>query len=866
MNQFDRSRHGARGVWPLLGALSAALALFAVACISVTRHISAPQVSSDASAALEEARTWARSNEPAARERAQAAIQRAIALAPDWIGPRRVYDEMRRDDLLGIEALAEHRAALEKNPDDPVELYLAGRLEGSLGYDRFLRAAQVAPDLAWSQHGLGFIAAEHREWALAQRHAERALSLARDPWERSYFSATLARYLVGAEKLRPALAVLEARLADPEISQVDHVELSVQSALIELSLFFQPESHRGYERALDLMRECDLTDREIEQLVAPLRLFQVFDGGSLDLQLALASRPGLARDRLRAELMLAQRSTPLALGLLRRGSSDGSHHASAGPLLRSARFAAGQFALGVGEWLGDLPGAVLEADGLPRDEHLRALAEAAQKITPTSGADELAQFGDLLVTAGWFREARSVAAMLAVDDLQRALQLEDRAAAGQALLTDIDRLMQSLDHNGEVASVIELGAAGAELGRSDALAHPKTHISDLNGMLAAMAPFLARADKLLGGETDAQRIAQLLSSSPLLEYASVGTVVHPGPTFSKSDEKAGLGKAGDKVPGLASVLDDLGRFGVFGQVLGGGGPDGTMLQRVLVEHREGEHLGVPWSGTVAWCEGADLKSRAGRQGADISGAALHEGYWVDIDALRREREPWTAAERQFLGDAGRDRLDRALATRGLALSTPREKIPQRRAERCDIGMLLGEADRMRLAVLRDRAANATALDRSRGLVSLDELLEETTIHEEGHLCDRTRFLPISKHLGRALKLLLSCGLSPTGVARRLEFRAQLIAVCEARDPRIPLVPVLRATEGADSGITPHAAAYRELLSGLIHELDIQLVHDPAAWPEIDPDYVLAHQLHRLPPERLRKLARSLARSEGLFER
>jgi hypothetical protein len=260
-----------------------------------------------------------------------------------------------------------------------------------------------------------------------------------------------------------------------------------------------------------------------------------------------------------------------------------------------------------------------------------------------------------------------------------------------------------------------------------------------------------------------------------------------------------------------------------------------------------------------------LKSRAGRQGADISGAALHEGYWVDIDALRREREPWIAAERQFLGDSGRERLDRALATRGLALSTPREKIPQRRAERCDIGMLLGEADRMRLAVLRDRAAHATAEDRNRGLVSLDELLEETTIHEEGHLCDRTRFLPLSQHLGRALMLFVSCGFSPSGVARRLEFRAQLIAVCEARDPRIPLVPVLRATEGADTGITPHAAAYRELLAGLIRELDNQLVRDPAAWPEIDPDFVLGHQLHRLPPESLRKLARALARREGLFE-
>ena len=54
-------------------------------------------------------------------------------------------------------------------------------------------------------------------------------------------------------------------------------------------------------------------------------------------------------------------------------------------------------------------------------------------------------------------------------------------------------------------------------------------------------------------------------------------------------------------------------------------------------------------------------------------------------------------------------------------------------------------------------------------MSLDELIEVTATHEEGHLLDRTRFLPLSKHWGAALLFLLESGFSPTRVAESLPY-------------------------------------------------------------------------------------------------
>ena len=868
---------------PVLVLCAAVLVGVQSACRSMLPPVRVTEVPLEASAALEEARAWLRGSEPVARERAFAAAQRAQLLAPDWVAPRRMLDDFENQDLLGIEALAGHRASLVANPDDAAEQYLAGRLEGDFGAPRFERAVALDPDLAWGHHGLAYMAGQRGDHGLASTHAQRALARARDPWERTYFTSRLAFHYTSSDRRDRALELLGERIADPEIAPVDMVQLSVQSALIELSMVFQPEYKRGYARALELLRAHDLTDAEVESLVRRLRLFRGADNhANLELQLALSSRSSPARDLWRAEMMLDSRSTPLALGLLRRAREKWvSGGRSDRTLLRAARFAAGQYALAVEEWARDQPRVVLDHEGLPQDpalrnivEHVAALraeggASAAARTTgageeaapqPTPDDEWLATFGDHLVQAGWFREARSVASALAVHDLDRALYLEDRAAAGRGLLGGITHLMRTVDRRGASGGSLASGATWGDLEPTDLVEGKPQDVADLDGVLASMAPIVARSSALLGGESDEGRLAEELRSSPRLEYGSFGALIHPGPWFSKADEKAGLGAAGEPVPGLAELLARLGRFGVFGQMMGGGGPDGTVLQRVLAAERSGEHLGVEWSGTVVWCEGADLKSRAGRLGADISGAALHEGYWIDVDAVRRERGPWAQAEESFLGSGERLRLERALASRGLELTASSKA--ERDAERISATILLGESDRVRLAVLRDRAAAGSESP----AVGLDELLEITSIHEEGHLCDRTRFLPLTRNLPAALGFLMRTGFGPASIARRLEYRAQLVALAEAPDPRLPLVSILGAAEGGTGGVTPHASAYRELLRDLLATLDRELQREPEAWSGIDRDHVLVHQLHFLTPSQLRKLARKQARSEGLFSR
>jgi hypothetical protein len=870
--------------------LALSLLLVPLACGTLPAPGPIAPLPPEAEAAFEEARAWARAtpgqgaSEQRARalrtvagggeratdpelavERARSAARRALELAPDWVAPQRLLDDLARSDLLGLERVESYRERLAEFPDEAELLYLAGRLEGVRGGERFQRAVRADPDLAWGHHGLAWVAAQRGDMAAALRAQRLALARARGSAERSLFSAALARLLAGSDQSGAALDLLVQRLTESDVSAVDRVELSVQAAQLELGLLFRPEHARGWERALALLREHDLTDLEVEALVGMMRVFRTTDSpGNLEIQQALAARRGPARDRLRAELMLEGRPTPLALGLLRRSRGDGDVPAQGGPLLRAARFAAGQFEEAVDEWLADLPEQVVDSQGLPRDPALQAVVQRARALPARPDADALAELGQALVAAGWFREARSVAAVLAAEDLDRGLELEDRAGAGQAMVEGLRRLMNGIDQPVREGGRMASTAAGARIDPANLTLVDSGPVEGLDDLLGAMAPLVASAQTLLGGEVDGARIAADLKASPRMHYSSIGTLVHPGPSFSAADERDGLGARGEPVPGLAALCARLGRFGLFGQLAGEGAPDGVLLQRVAVEWRSGELLGAPWSGTVVWCEGTDVPPRAARRGATIAGAALHEGYWLDFDALRADRDEWAAFEREFVAGDGGERLARALEARGLALSA--RGAQARRSERRDVGMLLGQADRLRLAVLRDRlrALPPGAPRPAAGLISLEELVRVTGMHEEAHLCDRARFLPISRHLVRVMGLLLSAGFSPSGVARELEYRAELVALASAEDPRVVLVAILASVEAGGTA-TPHAAGYRELLSDFVATLDRDLAAHPERWPTLDPERTLIHQVHTLGPEDVRLVARLLAARRGLSE-
>jgi len=814
------------------GVVLAGLLLVVAACdlhACTTTGGQVRPVPSDASLALARARELQRRGGGAGRVgEARSQAENALVLEREWVAPRRFLDDIARTDLVAHASLAEHLEAL--SAADPADaelrarlLYLIGRLEGAQGTPRFEQAARLDGSLAWAQHGLGWMKFTQGSPRAAQEHSRRARALARDGWEWAYFAQTESRYLFALERHDRAAELLSERgeVVDA-LTDSDRAEHATWSARAQLRSEDSGQRERGYWSAIDLLRGDDLVAQEVRDLTnAALQVVET-DGQRIEeIEAALAARPGAERTRLRGRILFERGATALALGVLDPVASSGIEARSA----RAARIAAGEIGAVVEEWLRELPAQVLDADGLPARPELAALVRSAR------AGDESA-LAQALLAAGWFAEARGLANHVAPRDLPAALELDARAATVNALLEGIRRLLELVDRGGEYAGP----RSGATSARS---------IRSLDDLLDALQPFFER-------HRDGGDLADL-ARTPRLRYGSVATVLHPGPTFSALDAAQGLGLEGDTVGGLGTALLALGRFGIFGETLGGGGPDGTVLRLLALTEREGEHLGVPFRGTVAWCEGVDVPSRLARRGARITGAALHEGYWIDVAGVRADHERWRSLERTFL-ESDRERARRALEANGPRLAGGDDGSARLVAlERARVYAPLGEGDRLRLAVLSERTAGP------RGRVTLEELLEVTARHEEGHLLDRSRFLPVSRNPLGVLGLLADAGFSPAGLERLLEYRAQLVCLAVADDPRIPLAECLDGAEG-EPGVSPHGAAYSALLADLLEVLEASREEEQLA---LDPERYLIHQLHRVDPETLRRVALRLARKQGM---
>ena len=772
---------------------------------------------------------------------ARNALEEALRLDPEWAAPGRALDDLDRAALLGPDLLERRRRELEEHPRSAARLYLVGRLEGAAGVPRFERGLDVDPEMAWSHHGVAWNLHAAGATRAALRHGRHALERSRDTWERSYFAKVLARYELALGRPERAAGLLEGRLAESDVLATDRVSMLAWLSQAEMMSAQPARSELGYRRGLDLLASEPVADEDIGRLVqalldAPLSVRG--ERGALEIAASLALFDGDLRRTLRAGILLESGSPALALALL------GDHRVSArsrGRLI-AVKFARGAGRAALESWLAELPSFLRDVNGLPRDPRLALLVLAGR-----DGDDR--ELAAALLRAGWFEEARAFAEDLAAHDLEAAAALESKASAGVVLFHGIGRILDLVDrgraYGGPWARASTFGAVEDVGLRLQPSPRP---IESLDTLLESLQPLFETYHRAQGEDSQA---ANLLSS-PRSTYGPAAEVVHPGPVFSAADEELELGMAGSPVGGLAAELNALGRFGIFGEAMGGGGPDGALLRVVLTEQRSGQHLGVPWSGLIAWCEGTDVESRPGRRGARISGAALHEGYWVDLAAVREELILWHRLEDRFLGPDAIADPAAALAVRGVSLEqgqTPDALVP-----------LLGQADRVRLAVLVERnAAREAGRREGEELVTLDELAILTGIHEEGHLCDRTRFLPLGKNLIAGLGLLAAGGFNPNGVARQLEARAQLVSLCDAPDTRFPLSEILAAAELGGS-VTPHAAAYRELL---VDWLD-RLAEEVDQFEVLDPKRALVHQLHHLTSDDIRQVSRLLARRKGLM--
>lgn len=843
--------------WGFLALLLVLVFVDAWSCAARGRRVGAP-VPEPAILAFERARQAYRasgSGDLEALARAESEARSALALDPDWVPPARLLDDIARERLLASEVLESRLAWQDEVAPDAgsskgraaIGLYLVGRLRARESAELFAAAKNLDPGLAWAHHGEAWTLFTAGRVRAAYAPEERARQRARGAHEVAYFTRALARFDLALGRHERASERLEALLfaetdGVAELSELDRLETAVLLARAEISAEGDRDRvERGLERALTLLERDDLIEAEVLELAGLVRgRDEVLKDRdlSLELEVALAEGEGPAHARLRADLAAERGAWPLAVALADEELEQSVATAS-GLERRLRRIAAGRVRAALETWSASLPGVALAEDGLPREPALRAIAVL---VPFADGAEHRSALGEAFLAAGWFHEARALAEVLALENAEAAFELDASAGSGLKLLAAIERSLVRVD-----AGASSVGAWRQSTSSPFELERP-THAGAEEGVrrIQKLDDLLA----ILQGHFDRYRrgAAADLLASPRLEFGPAGSVVHPGPAFSADDEEEGRGKRGERVEGLAAELASIGRFGIFGQALGGGGPDGTVLRRLWVEERAGEHLGAPFSGTVAWCDGADVPSRPERRGARIIGAALHEGYWVDVQGVREELEAYRRLEHDAF-TTGKIPVADVLASRG-----PRRADGEHTDARWTPRDGLGAARKIRLAFLAERTTTPR--------IGLDELVEATALHEEGHLCDRRRFLPLSQHLGRALALFAGLGFSPARLARRLEYRAQLTALCVAPEPRIHLADCASALDRGDSGVTPHGAAYRELLRDLLQTIDGEL----EAYPSLDPDHYLVYQLHHLSKAEIRRAALALARSQGLIER
>ncbi|MCB9910070.1 MAG: hypothetical protein H6829_07325 [Planctomycetes bacterium] len=766
--------------------------------------------------ALDRLESW----EPVLQE-----LEVARAAAPQWAAPQRLIDDLYVSLLDGPRVAREHWMALQAGPEAYLHAYWLGRLVPGLGGPGFDQAVALEPADPWGWHGRAFEARQAGQTQLAIEWQRTALELAREPYERNLFAGALARWYSERGAKEAGLRVLDQAEASCE-EELDRVEVQLMWLDLARKVPNQAVQELCADRTRRLLADPELTTTQYRKLV---------EWGKLpaeEVANLLLGRP-------------EREAQVLALRLLGEGGQAllTAFDPEAVFDTRPTLFAQGRPVQAVEDFLQALPSFL--SSGMAPMERWTRLRNAAQHWQEAHDAASATELGDALLAVGWFEEAqawvRSVPAGLSTE---QALAFERCAARGVLTRTGLQELFTDLDRGQGRVVATEAG--------------PGRRIQSLRDLLESVAQVLLRGRFVTPDEVEG------LVESPRLTFGSFAEVVHPGPVSAPWDGAP----PETPIPGLAAALLRMGRVGIFGAALGVP-PDGTILPYIAQTFVEGEHLGVPFRGTVLWCGAADVGARAMRLGSQVAGAALHEGYYVDLDALQDTLARWDRLALRWDDAWQRERLRGALQDPGLpvelveALRGPRDETSATFVPRGEAwlaaGPVLGEADRVRLALLLERGDGETL-----GSVELDEVAQMTATHEEGHLCERTRFLPLERHLLAVLGFLAAEGFDPAAIQARLEYRAELVALCEVPEPRLVLAEVLDLAQAAPSGL-PHGPAYRELLGDLLVELAAGSRED-AAWTEgwhPNPRYLLLHQLHRIPPSVLRGAARALAQKRGL---
>ncbi|MEY2745769.1 MAG: hypothetical protein RL112_811 [Planctomycetota bacterium] len=722
----------------------------------------------------------------------RACLERAAALDPEWVFPQRELDTLEVEALRGPAAWARRQRAAEE-AETATRLYLLGRLEGDDGAARFQRAVALDARHAWSWHALGVVAARQGRAAQALEHARAAARHAQGELEEVEFARVLAARLAAADARDEARQVLSAARARCARASA-RAALDLQ--LAELGLEPGVVDDEAIDLGLELVARGGIESDELERLCLLLSLAcQTSDLGALfDRALLDGARQARGASLAVLERHLAWRADAAgdARAALRRLEAaqllDGEE--ASGPRLRLLRLRDGRLVEAFERRAEEFEGLVAV------EARLRELVEPARRAEELGDAPSLVALLEACEARGLHEECAVLARRLGALDARAGAEWERRAAAGRAALAALRRLAARIDRRAEGA--------------------PRDLDALLSGMAACAAPTLGRP---------ADEVAAAWRADERESHLGIAEMVEPLPD--------------GRARSLARDLRALGRFVLCWDHAGSAGPDLVVLPLILESPLRGEHLGVHYEGTVSLCEEADIGPRAARQGSAIAGAALHKGYWLDLDAVRPSAALWRRQAEQW----NDPRAVRAL----LAQELPRTSDPAR------LVPTHGEGRRLVLAALLERGGGERV--DAPGLADVASL---AMLHEEGHLVDRALHLPVWRNLPGVARLLVDGGFGARGVQEELELRAELVGWCKSPDPRLAIGKALSDAEAGDAR-TPHAAAYRRLLQEFL-----RLVHERAAdLPGLDPLAPLCMQLSRLPAATLRELAFELSRRRHL---
>jgi hypothetical protein len=758
-------------------------------------------------------------------ERAAESARLAAELAPDWAAPERFLDRwIHRANLTLPDRYAAHVAAAEGG--DARGAYLSARLERSGSRAALRRSATLDPGLAWAWHGLAWIAWGEGRWDDAVVHGRVALGFARDPSELALFTWALMTYHEALREQGEALEIARETLAVSGALALRRPERAMVEALATRLLLEDADPRdqaAGVRQATALLASPWLTVREQLELVEDLGGVERGLVSREEVELALVE--GIARRT--GEDRVATRGL---LESLRRGGSTRPAGQGWRPRLLSAFGAGADLTATLAEleaWRADLPAELLDPQGAPLQPELAALLGVVRAASEGGATPEnLMAVGRRLLEAGWFSEALAWSRRVGRLDRAGANSLEVEALRGRAAMGALLNLGLRLDAQSAFTS------AGASRGRITSAAE----LHDEVARILERCGWLAIPDGGLG--------------SPVIGYGPAGSLVHPGPRFSEQDGDLGRGTPGAKVPGLATAFEAMGRFALVGRGAGQGGPDATVLRRVAVQSRSGALLGRPFRGTAVWCQGADVPGRITRRGGAISGAALHEGFYIDLEVVATERDDWRALLATFrLADGS---VDRGAVAAALGVPAPSP------APEGGMDPALGAADRMRLSIMCDPSSGSASPP------TLAVLSEAVATHEEAHLCDRMDWYPLSLvRVASVMGFAARHGFSGDRISEALEERAQLVALAVLEDPRPLWVDLLDAAErNLGGGGAPHGAAYRRLLGRLLGRL--QAESDAGDWTSVPGAGARwIDRLHLIGPSALRGLALREAQATGL---